>query len=205
MLLSQNAPSEIQSLSYQAVLTKLKTALVGLTSLDARVRRNGVVNKITEPSGLSRYFCCLLACFGISNAMDLLRKVTPNAAVVKRDQRIINIDPISLVIGDIIIIKPNDYVPADCRIIEVIEECTFDTSVINNKEESHTVSEHIYSNIITESPNIALVGYKCIQGSCVGVIYAIGSDTYLAKLVSSNNWPNTGKYQAPNNVEFHQI
>ena len=186
-------------------MTKLKATSNGLTSLDARVRRNGTLNKIPEPMGAARYFCCLLACFGISNALDLLRKVVPNVAVVKRDERIINLDPISLVVGDIIIIKPNEYVPADVRIIEVMEECSFDTSAINNKTEVLVANEHISSNILTESPNIALVGYKCVQGSCIGVIFAIGNETHLAELVSSNNWPNTVKYKQPSNIEFHQV
>jgi hypothetical protein len=95
----------VQYCSMKSLWVKLDAKLEGLSREEAHERRNGRMNKISEPLGLSRYFCCLLSCFGISNQLDMLRKIIPTATQAKRNGRTIQIDPVSLVVGDVVLIS----------------------------------------------------------------------------------------------------
>ena len=161
----------MQYMSIKEVLVKHNAKMRGLSREEAHEQRNGKLNRIAEPLGLARYFCCLLSCFGVSNQLDTLRRIVPNAAQVKRNNRIMQIDPVTLSVGDIVNVACNDYLPADIRILDA-SECLFSTKHITGKTECLAADPHIACNVLSESPNMALVGYQCTAGHCVGVVVA---------------------------------
>ena len=55
----------------------------------------------------------------MSSNLDRLREITPDCATVRRDGSMKNMDPVSIVEGDIVTITEGNYVPADLRILEV--------------------------------------------------------------------------------------
>ena len=53
-------------------------------------------------------------------ALEALKKMSSPTAKVKRNGEILTVSSEDLVVGDIIILKTGDFVPADCRLIEAI-------------------------------------------------------------------------------------
>jgi magnesium-transporting ATPase (P-type) len=45
------------------------------------------------------------------------------------------------------------------------------------------------SNNYEESPNMAFLGYLCVEGSCSGVVVATGEKTLIAKMIMKKEWP----------------
>lgn len=39
-----------------------------------------------------------------------------------------------------------------------------------------------------DSPNIAFMGYLCLEGECSGVVLATGNDTLIGYLILKNQW-----------------
>lgn len=185
-------------------MVKYDASLKGLTREQAHERRNGRMNKISEPLGFSRYFCCLLSCFGISNQLDMLRIIVPTATQAKRNGRMIQIDPVSLVVGDIVQMSTGDFVPADLRIIDA-SDCLFNTHQLTRKAELLEADPHIGCSSLTDSPNVALVGYQCTGGSCLGLVVATGSDCHLSKLVLRNQFPVQSDSKPALALEFVRV
>lgn len=107
-------------MSSRELCSKLNSKKIGLTTYKANERRQGRLNKIPPPIGIARWFCCLLSCLGVSSNLDRLREITPDCAIVMRDGTMKNLDPVSIVEGDIVNLREGTYVPADMRVLEVV-------------------------------------------------------------------------------------
>ena len=50
--------------------------------------------------------------------MESFKKMVPQEATVKRDGKILTINAVECVVGDVVLVKFGDRVPADIRVIE---------------------------------------------------------------------------------------
>lgn len=123
------------------------------------------------------------------NALNALSKSTEPFAKVIRDGTQIKIKIHELVVGDIIILKTGDQVPADIRLIECNNLKINESSMTG---ESHPVTKTADTirkrNIpISDQKNICFSGTSVTSGSGKGIVVAVGKETELGKIAKILN------------------
>jgi len=124
--------------------------------------------------------------FKSEKALEKLTKYIKFTAKVLRDGQLIEIDTKKLTIGDIVVFETGDIIPADLRIIEA-DELSINESLITGEsvpveKTSKPINE---SNLAPhEMKNIALMGTTVVNGSGKGIVYSVGTSTYLGKTAS---------------------
>ncbi|UBH08686.1 HAD-IC family P-type ATPase [Macrococcus armenti] len=116
-------------------------------------------------------------------ALDSIRNMMTNEAIVIRNGKHLTISSEDIVIGDIVVLAAGAKVPADVRLIE--------TNALNIEEsaltgESLPVKKHtnaIYSAApLGDRKNMAYSGTSITSGSGKGVVVAIGEYTEIGKI-----------------------
>lgn len=128
-------------------------------------------------------------------AIEALKKLTsPNATVIRDDKEVI-ISSKDVVVGDIILIKAGDFVPADARIIEANELICDESSLTG---EAHPVEKCDCiikeGTHIGEIRNILFSNTVIQQGYGKALVFATGMDSYIgsiAKMIDENESPQT--------------
>ena len=119
-------------------------------------------------------------------AMELLKKMSANTALVMRDGSLADIPALQLVPGDVVILEAGKIVPADMRMIEAaqlkIEEATL-------TGESLPVEKHVEPLPDERLPvgdrkNMAYKGTIVTAGRGRGVVVATGMATELGKIAT---------------------
>ena len=115
--------------------------------------------------------------------MKAFAAIKPDDAEVMRSGKWIRYDATSLVKGDIIRLEEGDVVPADCAVLEVLEEeLLVELKGVTGKERPRSITR--------DAPLTTLyMGGKVVQGGGTAVITAIGSNTLLAKLIQEKRFP----------------
>ena len=104
-------------------------------------------------------------------AVETLKNLMTNTAVVKRDDEISKIDATELTIGDIVILEEGDKVPADLILMES-KNLSVDESQLTG--ESEAVSKKSNDELYMDS-NIT-------SGNGIGIVSKIGMDTSIGKI-----------------------
>mmetsp|Transcript_3820 Transcript_3820/g.3915 ORF Transcript_3820/g.3915 Transcript_3820/m.3915 type:complete len:218 (+) Transcript_3820:69-722(+) len=149
------------------------------------------LNVIPAPVSLPSWLCCLLPCLSYSKTLSKFNDCLPDHSEVLRDSRWILLDTSSIVPGDLIRLGRHDRVPADARIIEILDnsKCLFDTSAVSGSPEEKVINVKNSTNNYLDAQNMIFAGYLCKEGSCMGVVVATGPLTHLGKLISKGEWP----------------
>lgn len=116
-------------------------------------------------------------------AFEELRKLLPYMVTVIREGNDRKIEAGEVVIGDIVLLKEGDRVPADIRLIETVE-MKVDNSALSgeSKPVRRDASPHPDAEL-TESLNIAFTGTSVVKGHGRGVVFATGMSTEFGKIV----------------------
>ncbi|GFT44659.1 hypothetical protein NPIL_87791 [Nephila pilipes] len=86
-----------------------------------------------------------------------------------------------LVVGDIVIVKKGDFIPADIRIIES-NDLETDDSRITGTLEARPKNQYDIKEDPLETDNLAYFGTFCLQGYGKGIVVATGDDTILGQI-----------------------
>ncbi|GFQ84125.1 hypothetical protein TNCT_136281 [Trichonephila clavata] len=86
-----------------------------------------------------------------------------------------------LVVGDIVLLKKGDFVPADIRIIESYDLETDDSYIIGVSE-MRPKNQYNVKDDPFESENFAFFGTYCLQGCGKGIVLATGDRTVLGQV-----------------------
>lgn len=118
------------------------------------------------------------------NALDALESSAEPYATVVRDGISQKIKVHELVVGDIVLLKAGNYVPADIRIIECNNFKCDESSMTG---ESHSVlksSNIIHKNNLTiaDQENMCFFGTTVTSGSATGIVVETGKNTELGKI-----------------------
>ncbi|MHB1865342.1 MAG: cation-translocating P-type ATPase [Candidatus Saccharimonadales bacterium] len=108
-------------------------------------------------------------------AVEKLAHLVSKDITVIRDATQQLIPERQLVVGDIVILKEGDVVPADIRLFEV-DDLTVDESQLTG--ESVAVSKNITGNCL------AFAGSTIEQGEAKGIVFAVAGDTELGKIAN---------------------
>ena len=112
--------STMHTMPIKQLYSQLQTSAEGLDKEKTRaIRSISGLNKVPPPLQYPAWLCCLLPCLLKTKAMLDYNEVVPEHATVRRDKTWVKIDSTSLVPGDIVVVKDEERVPADLRIIEV--------------------------------------------------------------------------------------
>jgi len=137
------------------------------------------------------------------NALSSLLLVTENDSRVIRNGFVKKVKVHELVVGDVVLLKAGDQVPADVRIIECNNLKCNESSLTG---ESHSVSKNANTlknekALITEQTNMCFSGTSVTSGSGLGVVVAVGKHTELGKIANVINSNIKEKTPLEKNIE----
>ncbi|KAF7305091.1 Calcium ATPase transmembrane domain M-containing protein [Mycena kentingensis (nom. inval.)] len=122
--------------------------------------------------------------FHASNIMKSIKTLIAEDARVTRDGKAQTINARDVVVGDLVHLSMGDRVPADVRIISATSDLKFDRSLLTGESEMISGSIEATSDNALETRNLALTSTFVVQGSCTGVVFAIGDKTIMGRIVS---------------------
>lgn len=113
-----------------------------------------------------------------------LQQMVQHSAWVVRDGRVIDISAERVTPGDVLILKPGDYVPADARLLEV-QQLTVDESALTG--ESLPVIKQVDTLNQADIPlgdrrNMLYMGTLVTSGQGVAVVVATGASTEIGQI-----------------------
>lgn len=127
-------------------------------------------------------------------SMNSLKSLIVPTAKVFRDNNILQIDSKELVIGDILILEEGDKIPADCRLYEVKNFSTAESSLTG---ESYTIPKNLQlldsKADLGDRKNMAWSGTFVAGGSAKAIIVNTGDCTIvgnIAKAILSESNPS---------------
>ena len=118
------------------------------------------------------------------NALLLLKQSAQPSATVIRDGATKKIKSFNLVVGDIIMLKAGDYVPADIRIFESQNLITNEASLTGESHSNTKNDSTLFQNNIplAEQENMCFSGTTVISGHGTGIVVATGKQTEIGKI-----------------------
>lgn len=114
--------------------------------------------------------------------MSKFRAMVPNQAVVVRDGVISMISAENLVVGDLIILKSGDKIPADCRVLHV-ESLKVDQSLVTGEVEPIEIDVESHDQHPLESKNLIFNGTLAVEGSGLAVVIRTGDESMIGSIV----------------------
>lgn len=118
------------------------------------------------------------------DALSALEKSTEPTAKVIRDKKLQKIKIHEIVVGDVILLKAGDYVPADIRLFECSGLMTNESSLTG---ESHPVAKSVETIFkkdvqIGDQNNMCFCGTSVAAGSAKGIVTAVGMNAEYGKI-----------------------
>ncbi|MFX0046486.1 MAG: cation-translocating P-type ATPase, partial [Candidatus Hermodarchaeota archaeon] len=118
-------------------------------------------------------------------AMAALKKMAAPLASVIRDDEETEIPARELVPGDMILIRTGDRIPADARLIEVVnlrtEEATLTGESVPTEKTKHVLSEELG---IGDRINMVFMGTAVVYGRGLAVVTSTGMSTEFGKIAT---------------------
>eukprot|EP00020_Sapocribrum_chincoteaguense_P001214 CAMPEP_0170741412 /NCGR_PEP_ID=MMETSP0437-20130122/6204_1 /TAXON_ID=0 /ORGANISM="Sexangularia sp." /LENGTH=1136 /DNA_ID=CAMNT_0011079979 /DNA_START=126 /DNA_END=3536 /DNA_ORIENTATION=- len=135
-----------------------------------------------------------------SKAMDGFKKLVPEYATVIRDGEARKVDASQLVVGDVVLVKGGDKIPADLRIIES-NAMKVNNSSLTGESEPQSRSTEMTDDNPLETKNLAWYTSFATEGTATGMVIATGDDTMIGRIAALVL--NTESVQTPINREIH--
>ncbi|CEP03211.1 Cation-transporting P-type ATPase N-terminal domain-containing protein [Plasmodiophora brassicae] len=117
-----------------------------------------------------------------SQVMKSIKTLVSDTAVVTRDGVKMEVDAKSLKPGDIVHLSLGQRVPADIRLVEVSPDLRIDRSLLTGESDPIPATVAMTDENPLETHNLALSSTFVVQGSGVGVVFAIGDDTVIGRI-----------------------
>ena len=113
--------------------------------------------------------------FRSERALETLRAATAPIARVRREADVSEVASTSLVLGDVVLLRVGDVVPADLRLWRV-EGLTFDRSALTGKSlpEPGSIEADLRASVLADRHAIAYAGTSVVGGRGEGIVVATG-------------------------------
>ncbi|TFK65892.1 calcium ATPase transmembrane domain M-containing protein [Pluteus cervinus] len=122
--------------------------------------------------------------FHTSRIMNSIKSLISDDATVVRNGELQTIPVTDLVVGDLVKLQIGQRVPADVRIVDVSTDLRFDRSLLTGESDMIAGTVDMTSENALETRNIAFKSTFVAQGSCTGVVFAIGPNTVMGRIVA---------------------
>ncbi|CCL98313.1 uncharacterized protein FIBRA_00307 [Fibroporia radiculosa] len=119
-----------------------------------------------------------------SRIMSSIKTLIAEEATVIRDGKQQTIPSRDLVVGDLVVLSMGDRVPADIRLVEASSDLRFDRSLLTGESDMIPGTLEMTSDNALETRNLALASTFVVQGSCTGVVFAIGDRSVMGRIVA---------------------
>ncbi|SPQ97351.1 unnamed protein product (mitochondrion) [Plasmodiophora brassicae] len=129
--------------------------------------------------------------YNASQVMKAIKTLVSESATVVRDGAKIEINADNLLPGDVVHLSLGQRVPADLRLLEVSPDLRFDRSLLTGESEPIPGSVSMTDANPLETQNLALSSTFVVQGSAVGVVFAIGDETVIGRIFHLSTKPKT--------------
>ncbi|KAI8910746.1 calcium ATPase transmembrane domain M-containing protein [Powellomyces hirtus] len=118
-----------------------------------------------------------------SRIMQSIKSLITEDATVIRDGRLMTIPSTDVVVGDVVQLSLGQRVPADVRLVKVSSDLAFDRALLTGESDPVSATVEPTDQNVLESHNIALSCTFVVQGSAKGVVFAIGDDTVMGRII----------------------
>lgn len=117
--------------------------------------------------------------------IERLRKMSPAKVSVIRDGKEIQVPAEELVLGDVVVLREGESVPADLQLFEV-GDLKIDQAVLTGESEptEKSAAPSALNTPLADRHNIAYVGTLVVSGSGKGVVVKAGVETEFAKIAA---------------------
>ena len=129
-------------------------------------------------------------------AMESLKKMSAPTAKVRRNNKIITIDAVDVVPGDVVILEAGNYVPADCRLIKAfnlkIEESSLTGETVPILKDADVILKKSIS--LGDMVNMCFATTVIVNGHGEAIVTETGMNTSvgkIAKMIISDKTPET--------------
>ncbi|XP_054270114.1 sodium/potassium-transporting ATPase subunit alpha-like [Macrosteles quadrilineatus] len=155
--------------------------------------------------------CCVCTITGVfsysqeaksSRIMDSFKNMVPTYANVIRDSQKKTILSQELVVGDVVLVKFGDRVPADIRVIES-QGFKVDNSSLTGESEPQSRSIECTHEIALETKNLAFFSTNAVEGTAKGVVILTGDHTVMGRIAGLTSGLKTG--DTPIAKEIHHF
>ena len=122
--------------------------------------------------------------FKVSSSLKKLRALVTKTSNVFRAGHQVTVSDSEIVVGDLIVLKAGDQIPADIRFFET-SNLTVDESLLSGESVPVLKSEKTLEaepRSIEESTNIGFSGTLVTSGQAHGLVFAVGNQTQLGLL-----------------------
>ena len=118
-------------------------------------------------------------------ALDALRAASAPAARVRRDGTVDDVAAAGLVVGDVVLLRAGDVVPADLRLVRA-DRLVVDRSVLTGESvpEPAGVAVDATDARLPDRRSMAYAGTSIVGGRGEGVVVAIGASTEVGRIAS---------------------
>ncbi|KAJ1562114.1 hypothetical protein HK405_015740 [Cladochytrium tenue] len=120
-----------------------------------------------------------------SRAMKNIVNLAVANATVVRDGTTVDIPATNVVVGDLLQLSLGQRVAADIRIVQCSPDAQFDRSILTGESKPVAASVDPTDENPLETLNLAFSSTFLVQGSALGVVFAIGDNTVMGQLVAS--------------------
>merc|ERR1712142_894636 len=127
-----------------------------------------------------------------SKIMESFKKMVPREATVKRDGKIITINATECVVGDVVLVKFGDRVPADLRIVESKGFKVDNSSLTGESEPQARGPECTHQNPL-ETKNLAFFSTNAVEGTATGIVVQCGDNTVMGRIANLTSSLGSGK------------
>lgn len=119
-----------------------------------------------------------------SKAIEALKKITTTYAIVKRDNKVMKIPTREVVVGDIVLVREGQAIPADAIIIKS-NNLLVDESALTGESDSVLKDERFISKDTTpiaERLNYLYMSTFVLQGNAEAIVISKGMNTEIGKI-----------------------
>ncbi|RKO89029.1 E1-E2 ATPase-domain-containing protein [Blyttiomyces helicus] len=121
--------------------------------------------------------------FQASKIMSSIQGLVAQSATVTRNGVKQDVPAADIVVGDLVHLSLGQRVPADLRLVEVSSDLKFDRALLTGEADPISGAVNPTDKNALETRNLALSSTFVVQGTGVGVCFAIGDNTIMGRIV----------------------
>lgn len=122
-------------------------------------------------------------------ALEALKKLSSPVALVKRDNKILELPAASLVVGDVVLLEAGRQIPADLRLTMTaslkVEEAALTGESVPVEKDASFLCEN--KTALADKKNMAYMTTNVSYGRGEGIVVATGMDTEIGKIATMIN------------------
>uniref|UniRef100_A0A8C5QUT3 Sodium/potassium-transporting ATPase subunit alpha n=1 Tax=Leptobrachium leishanense TaxID=445787 RepID=A0A8C5QUT3_9ANUR len=118
-----------------------------------------------------------------TNIMAGFKNMVPQQSLTLRDGKRVEMNAEKLVVGDIVLIKGGDKIPADLCFLEV-HGCKVDNSSLTGESEPQPRGTECTDENPLETKNLGFYSTTCLEGAATGIVINTGDQTVIGRIAS---------------------